>query len=115
MEDGVTVVRATEHVNVSKKQNPSTRKEKAMRALKLLFLVCIYFLGVGLSFAKPDLEGGVVITQRKCEDYTKTVYICTMVYKNNKRYMVIQSFNGEHQIWELVGKEWIIVWSRHQA
>ncbi len=86
-----------------------------MKVVKLLVLVFIYFLGLSLSYAKPNLEGGVVITQRRCEDYTKTIYVCTMVYKNNKRYIVIQSFNGEHQIWELVDKEWIIVWSRHQT
>ncbi len=83
--------------------------------LKLLVLVLIYFLGIGLSFAKPNLEGGTIITRFMCEHYTKVTFVCTMVYKDEKRYIVVEGWNGQYEIYELIKGRYELVWSRYET
>ncbi len=83
--------------------------------LKLLVLVLIYFLGIGLSFAKPNLEGGAIFTRFMCEHYTKVTFVCTVVHKDEKRYIVVEGWNGQHEIYELIKGKYELVWSRRQT
>lgn len=86
-----------------------------MRLVKLLILVLIYLLGLSLSFAKPDLDNATIITKRFCENHEKRIFVCTMVYKDGDRYIVIDGWNGQYEIYKLVKGKYELVWSRYET
>ena len=82
-----------------------------VRRLLICLIVIIFGFWLIEASAYVDLKGANVLEKGECVQYGKP-YVCVIVSKDDKVYVVLLDRKGEYEIYLVTEKESVLIWAR---